>query len=72
MRHCLNLPIGGEATHPRTLARSAAAAEDAGWDAVFVEDYIVYQNRQDMPAYDRGWRWPRWQPPRRESGSARW
>ena len=52
MRHCLNLPIGGEAAHPRTLARLAAAAEDAGWDAVFVEDYIVYQNRQDMPAYD--------------------
>lgn len=52
MRYCLNLPIGGQAAHPRTLADFAAAAEDAGWDAVFVEDYIVYQNRQDLPAYD--------------------
>src|SRR6266571_222430 len=52
VRYCLNLPIGGQAAHPRTLADFAAAAEDAGWDAVFVEDYIVYQNRQDMPAYD--------------------
>lgn len=52
MRYCLNLPIGGEAADPRTLAGFAAAAEEAGWDAVFVEDYIVYQNRQDLPAYD--------------------
>ncbi len=52
VRYCLNLPIGGQAAHPRILAGFAAAAEDAGWDAVFVEDYIVYQNRQDMPAYD--------------------
>lgn len=52
MRYCLNLPIGGQAADPRTLAGFAAAAEEAGWDAVFVEDYIVYQNRQDLPAYD--------------------
>jgi alkanesulfonate monooxygenase SsuD/methylene tetrahydromethanopterin reductase-like flavin-dependent oxidoreductase (luciferase family) len=52
VRYCLNLPIGGEAADPRTLASFAAAAEDAGWDAVFVEDYIVYQNRQDLPTYD--------------------
>jgi alkanesulfonate monooxygenase SsuD/methylene tetrahydromethanopterin reductase-like flavin-dependent oxidoreductase (luciferase family) len=52
MRYSLNLPIGGQAAHPRILAGFAAAAEDAGWDAVFVEDYIVYQNRQDLPAYD--------------------
>jgi alkanesulfonate monooxygenase SsuD/methylene tetrahydromethanopterin reductase-like flavin-dependent oxidoreductase (luciferase family) len=52
VRYCLNLPIGGQAAHPRTLAGFAAVAEDAGWDAVFVEDYIVYQNRQDLPAYD--------------------
>ena len=52
MRYCLNLPIGGPAADPRTLAGFAMAAEDAGWDAVFVEDYIIYQNRQDLPAYD--------------------
>jgi hypothetical protein len=59
VRYCLNLPIGAQAAHPRTLADFvAAAAEEAGWDAVFVGDYIVYQNRQDLPAYDPGWRWP--------------
>jgi alkanesulfonate monooxygenase SsuD/methylene tetrahydromethanopterin reductase-like flavin-dependent oxidoreductase (luciferase family) len=52
VRYCLNLPIGGRAAHPRILADFAVVAEDAGWDAVFVEDYIIYQNRQDMPAYD--------------------
>jgi probable F420-dependent oxidoreductase len=52
MRYCLNLPTGGIAAHPRTLAEFAAVAEDAGWDAVFVEDYIVYQNRPELPAYD--------------------
>jgi probable F420-dependent oxidoreductase len=52
MRYCLNLPIGGPSAHPRILAGFAAAAEEAGWDAVFVEDYIVYQNRQELPAYD--------------------
>ncbi len=52
MRHCLNLPIGGPAADPRVLAELAALAEAAGWDAVFVEDYIVYQNRQDIPTYD--------------------
>ena len=52
MRYALNLPIGGPAAHPRRLAELAALAEDAGWDAVFVEDYIVYQNRQDVATYD--------------------
>jgi alkanesulfonate monooxygenase SsuD/methylene tetrahydromethanopterin reductase-like flavin-dependent oxidoreductase (luciferase family) len=27
-------------------------AEDAGWDGVLLEDYIVYQSRQDVPAFD--------------------
>jgi alkanesulfonate monooxygenase SsuD/methylene tetrahydromethanopterin reductase-like flavin-dependent oxidoreductase (luciferase family) len=52
MRYCMNLPIGGPAAHPRRLAELAALAEEAGWDGVFVEDYIVYQNRQDVPTYD--------------------
>jgi hypothetical protein len=73
VRYCLNLPIGGEAAHPRALARLAVVAEDAGWDAVFVEDYILYQNRQDLPADDPwGERWPRWPPPRHRSGWAPW
>jgi probable F420-dependent oxidoreductase len=52
VKYCLNFPIGGQAAHPRILAGFAATAEQAGWDAVFVEDYIVYQNRQDLPAFD--------------------
>jgi probable F420-dependent oxidoreductase len=52
MRYALNLPIGGPAADPRRLAELAALAEASGWDAVFVEDYIVYQNRQDIPTYD--------------------
>jgi alkanesulfonate monooxygenase SsuD/methylene tetrahydromethanopterin reductase-like flavin-dependent oxidoreductase (luciferase family) len=52
VRYCLNLPIGGPAAHPRVLADLAARAEDAGWDAVFVEDYAVYQNRQDVATFD--------------------
>jgi alkanesulfonate monooxygenase SsuD/methylene tetrahydromethanopterin reductase-like flavin-dependent oxidoreductase (luciferase family) len=52
MRYALNLPIGGPAADPRRLAELAVAAESAGWDAVFVEDYIVYQNREDVPTFD--------------------
>jgi alkanesulfonate monooxygenase SsuD/methylene tetrahydromethanopterin reductase-like flavin-dependent oxidoreductase (luciferase family) len=52
MRYCLNLPNAGACGDARTLAEFAAIAEEAGWDAVFLEDYIIYQNRQDIPAYD--------------------
>jgi alkanesulfonate monooxygenase SsuD/methylene tetrahydromethanopterin reductase-like flavin-dependent oxidoreductase (luciferase family) len=57
MRYCLNLPNAGAGGDARTLAELAACAEDAGWDGVFLEDYIledyiVYQGRQEIPAYD--------------------
>ncbi len=52
MRYCLNLPNGGACGDAHTLAEFAALAEEAGWDGVFLEDYIVYQSRQDMPTYD--------------------
>jgi alkanesulfonate monooxygenase SsuD/methylene tetrahydromethanopterin reductase-like flavin-dependent oxidoreductase (luciferase family) len=52
MRYGLNLPAAGPGGDARTLGELAAAAEDAGWDGVFLEDYIVYQNRQDIPTYD--------------------
>src|SRR5436305_7868279 len=34
------------------LVDFGALAEEAGWDGVFLEDYIVYQNRQDVPTHD--------------------
>ncbi|MGH2600141.1 MAG: LLM class flavin-dependent oxidoreductase, partial [Dehalococcoidia bacterium] len=52
MRYCLNLPCGGVCGDARTLAELAVVAEESGWDGVFLEDYIVYQSRQDIPTYD--------------------
>jgi hypothetical protein len=43
-----------------------------GWDAVFVEDYIVYQNRQDIPAYHPRGRAGRHGGHHVASGWARW
>ena len=52
MRYGLNLPAAGPGGDARTLGELAAVAEDAGWDGVFLEDYLVYQNHQDIPTYD--------------------
>ena len=52
MRYCVSLPNAGVCGDARTLAELAAVAEDAGWDAVMLEDYIVYQSRQDIPTHD--------------------
>ena len=52
MRYGLNLPNGGACSDARTLAEFAALAECSGWDGVFLEDYIVYQGRQDIPTHD--------------------
>ena len=42
MRHAITLPIAGPCGDVRFLAEMARVAEDAGWDAVFIEDYIVH------------------------------
>jgi len=52
MQYALNLPTGGVCGDPRTLATFAVAAEAAGWDAVLLEDYVVYQGHQDWPTCD--------------------
>jgi alkanesulfonate monooxygenase SsuD/methylene tetrahydromethanopterin reductase-like flavin-dependent oxidoreductase (luciferase family) len=52
MQYGLNLPAAGAGGHPRTLGELAARAEVAGWDGIFLEDYVLYQNQQDMPTYD--------------------
>jgi alkanesulfonate monooxygenase SsuD/methylene tetrahydromethanopterin reductase-like flavin-dependent oxidoreductase (luciferase family) len=45
MRFGLNLGNGGPSADPRTMADLAELAEQSGWDGVFLEDYIVYQNK---------------------------
>ncbi len=44
MRYGLSLPAAGECGDPATLAELARLAEAAGWDGVFLEDYLVYNN----------------------------
>jgi len=53
VRYCLNLPNAGACGDARTLGEFAAIAEDAGWDGVFLEDYIVYQSRQEIATTPR-------------------
>lgn len=43
MHHAVFLPIFGELAEPRTTASVAAAAEEAGWDGVFVWDHMAYR-----------------------------
>ncbi|MGH2536301.1 MAG: LLM class flavin-dependent oxidoreductase [Candidatus Promineifilaceae bacterium] len=52
MRYGLTLPNGGEWGDAASLAELAELAEAAGWDGVFLEDYIVWQNQQETPTYD--------------------
>jgi alkanesulfonate monooxygenase SsuD/methylene tetrahydromethanopterin reductase-like flavin-dependent oxidoreductase (luciferase family) len=44
MRYAISVPNGGECADPRILAELAHLAEDAGWDGIFLEDYIQYTN----------------------------
>ncbi len=44
MRYGLSLPAAGKCGDPASLAELARLAEAAGWDGVFLEDYIVYNN----------------------------
>lgn len=52
MKYAINLPCGRKCGHPRTLSEFARAAEASGWDAVFLEDYIIWQGHNDAPTYD--------------------
>jgi alkanesulfonate monooxygenase SsuD/methylene tetrahydromethanopterin reductase-like flavin-dependent oxidoreductase (luciferase family) len=42
----------GAGRDPRGLAELARAVEDSGWDALFLEDYLVYQGDAIRPTYD--------------------
>ncbi len=48
----LRLANAGACADPRILADLAQLAEDAGWDAIFVEDYITHHEARDIPTCD--------------------
>src|SRR5215471_13296600 len=52
MRYGLSLPNGGVCGDARFLAELGCLAEEAGWDGVFVEDYIVHQSDGAVPTSD--------------------
>lgn len=44
MRYGISLPNGGECANPQFLLELAVLAEEAAWEAIFLEDYIRYTN----------------------------
>jgi alkanesulfonate monooxygenase SsuD/methylene tetrahydromethanopterin reductase-like flavin-dependent oxidoreductase (luciferase family) len=54
MRFSINIPNFGDFADARAVAKVAVAAEQAGWDALFVWDHVVHdkQARQGQPFGD--------------------
>ncbi len=52
MLYGVTFPNGGPWADPRKLGELAHVAEEAGWEGVFIEDYLVWQGHQDMPTCD--------------------
>ncbi len=52
MKFAINLPNGRRCGHPRMMAEFARLAETSGWDAVFMEDYIIWQGHNAALTYD--------------------
>ncbi len=52
MRYGLELPNAGVGGDARTLGDLAQLAEAAGWDGIFLEDYLVWQGQAGVPTYD--------------------
>jgi alkanesulfonate monooxygenase SsuD/methylene tetrahydromethanopterin reductase-like flavin-dependent oxidoreductase (luciferase family) len=52
MRYSVTVGAVGPGRDPRGLAELARAVEDSGWDAMFLEDYLVYQGDVTQPTYD--------------------
>ncbi|HXW45204.1 MAG TPA: LLM class flavin-dependent oxidoreductase [Streptosporangiaceae bacterium] len=52
MRYGISISPAGPGGDPASMAELAAAAEKAGWDGIFLEDYIVYQGQVGTPTYD--------------------
>jgi len=54
MRFSINIPNFGDFADPRTVARVAIEAENAGWDGLFVWDHVVHDKhaRRGQPFGD--------------------
>ncbi|MGK4584392.1 LLM class flavin-dependent oxidoreductase [Kitasatospora sp. HPMI-4] len=52
MRFSINIPNFGDFADPRTVATVAQAAEQAGWDGLFVWDHVVHGRYQQRPYGD--------------------
>jgi hypothetical protein len=52
MRFSVTFGAVGPGRDPQGLGELARMAEDCGWDAVFLEDYLVYQGDSSQPTYD--------------------
>jgi alkanesulfonate monooxygenase SsuD/methylene tetrahydromethanopterin reductase-like flavin-dependent oxidoreductase (luciferase family) len=52
MRYGISISPAGPGGDPASMAELAAQAEQAGWDGIFLEDYIVYQGQAGPPTYD--------------------
>jgi alkanesulfonate monooxygenase SsuD/methylene tetrahydromethanopterin reductase-like flavin-dependent oxidoreductase (luciferase family) len=46
VRFSINIPNFGDFADPRAVATAAAAAEQAGWDGLFVWDHVVHDKEQ--------------------------
>lgn len=46
MRSSINIPNFGEFADPRTVAAVASAAEQAGWDGLFVWDHVLHRRHR--------------------------
>ncbi|GAA1937779.1 LLM class flavin-dependent oxidoreductase [Streptomyces durmitorensis] len=52
MRFSVNIPNFGDFADPRTVAKVAVAAEQAGWDGLFVWDHVLHRKHGDRPFGD--------------------
>ncbi|WP_130440931.1 LLM class flavin-dependent oxidoreductase [Kribbella rubisoli] len=52
MKFSVTVGAVGAGRDPRGLAELARAVEDSGWDALFLEDYLVYQGDASQPTWD--------------------
>jgi alkanesulfonate monooxygenase SsuD/methylene tetrahydromethanopterin reductase-like flavin-dependent oxidoreductase (luciferase family) len=52
VRYGLTLPTGGACGDPRFLVELAERAEAAGWDGIFLEDYVLFHGDTMAPTSD--------------------